>query len=315
LTLQPFKLKPEYREYVWGGNRIRPDVGRTAEAWLVYERNTIMDGPLKGMPLSGAAAQEGEAFLGGTVVEKTGKRFPLLIKLLDCADWLSLQVHPNNAQAEFWEGPGNFGKMETWYIVEADTGAQLISGFRPGTTKDAIARAVGTSGLLKNIERKHIKTGDAILISPGTIHAAGPGLLVYEVQQTSDLTYRVYDWDRPMIGNRKLHIDQAIMTLDSHEKGHVKQGTPDQNETAMRRLISCRYFNLDLISGFSDSLSLDTGGKSFSAFTVVEGKVTVRGKDWKFHLNRYDSLLVPASCGLFSLDISDRCQVLNAYIG
>jgi len=168
--MQPFKLEPEYREYVWGGSLIRPDVGRTAEAWLVYENNTITDSHLKGMSLSEAAAQEGDALLGRAVVEKTGGRFPLLIKLLDCADWLSLQVHPNNAQAEFWEGPGNFGKMEAWYIVNADSGAQLVSGFKEGTTKEAIARFVGTSGLLDIIERKDLKTGNAILISPGTIH-------------------------------------------------------------------------------------------------------------------------------------------------
>ena len=245
MTLQPFKLEPEYRAYVWGGNRIRPEVGKTAEAWIVYENNTIMEGPLEGMPLSEGAAQEGEALLGRTVVKKTGNRFPLLIKLLDTADWLSLQVHPNNAQAGFWEGPGNFGKMEGWYIVEADTGTQLISGFKPGTTRDAITKAVGTSGLLKIIERKHIKTGDAILISPGTIHAVGPGSLVYEVQQTSDITYRVYDWDRPMKAGRKLHLEQAADVLDPKAgEDLVSTETAYPGEDP---LIACEFFDLRVV--------------------------------------------------------------------
>ena len=314
-TLKPFQLETSYKDYVWGGTRLRPGSPVTAEAWVIYEDNTIADGEYSGRSLAEVAAIEGEALLGINATSQTGNRFPLLIKLLDSEKWLSLQVHPDDESAECLEGPGHFGKMEAWFIIDGQEDAQLISGFREGVSSEDIKKAVGNSKILDLVSYWNVKHGDYLLISPGTIHALGPGLLIYEVQQTSDLTYRVYDWDRPIIGNRKLHIDQAIMTLDSHEKGHVKQGTPDQNETAMRRLISCRYFNLDLISGFSDSLSLDTGGKSFSAFTVVEGKVIVRGKDWKFHLNIYDSLLVPASCGLFSLDISDRCQVLNAYIG
>jgi len=268
-------LKPEYREYVWGGNRIRPDVGRTAEAWLVYERNTIMDGSLKGMHLSGAAAQEGEALLGGTVVEKTGKRFPLLIKLLDCADWLSLQVHPNNAQAEFWEGPGNFGKMEVWYIVEADSGAQLISGFKPGTTKEAVTRAVGTSGLLEIIERKRLKTGDAILISPGTIHDLGPGSLVYEVQQTSDITYRVYDWDRPMKVGRKLHLEQAADVLDpkaGEDLVSMERVYPGEDP-----LIACEFFDLREVSNNDHPMQCNTRSQSFHCLTMVDGEGIIEG--------------------------------------
>jgi mannose-6-phosphate isomerase len=268
-------LETEYQAYVWGDNRIRLDVGKTAEAWIVYKDNTIMGGPLKGMPLSEGAAQEGEALLGRTVVEKTGKRFPLLIKLLDTADWLSLQVHPNNTQAEFWEGPGNFGKMEGWYIVEADTGAQLISGFEPGTARDAIAKVVGTSGLLEIIKRKHLRTGDAILISPGTIHALGPGLLVYEVQQTSDITYRVYDWDRPMEAGRKLHLEQAADVLDPKAGGElISLETAHPGEGP---LVSCEFFALRVIADNEFPVQCDTRANSFHCLTMVDGEGIIEG--------------------------------------
>ncbi len=309
--MQPFKLEPEYREYVWGGSRIRPDVGRTAEAWLVYEKNTIMDGCLKGMSLFEAAAQEGEALLGESVVKKTGTRFPLLIKLLDCADWLSLQVHPNNAQAEFWEGPGNFGKTEGWFIVETKPGAQLISGFKAGTTKEAITRAVGTSGLLDIIERRDLKTGDAILISPGTIHALGPGSLVYEVQQTSDITYRVYDWDRPMKAGRKLHLEQAADVLDPEAGGDlISMKTAYSGEDP---LIACVFFALSVVADNDLPVQCDTRSQSFHCLTMVEGEGLIEGDGWQRHLGRFETLLIPASCGPYQIH-SGMHTCLTAYV-
>ena len=297
--MQPFKLEPEYREYVWGGSRIRPDVDRTAEAWLVYEKNTIMDGHLKGMSLSEAAAQEGKALLGMAVVEKTGARFPLLIKLLDCADWLSLQVHPNNAQAEFWEGPGNFGKTEGWYIVDADSGAQLISGFKAGTTKEVIARAVGTSGLLDIVERRDLKTGDAILISPGMIHSLGPGSLVYEVQQTSDITYRVYDWDRPMKAGRKLQLEQAADVLDPEAGGGlISMKTACSGEDP---LIVSEFFALRVIADNDLPMQCDTRSQSFHCLTMAEGEGIIEGDGWQRHLDKFETLLIPASCGPYHI--------------
>ena len=309
--MQPFRLEPEYREYVWGGSRIRPDVGRTAEAWLVYENNMITEGPLKGVSLSDAAVQEGKSLLGRAVVEKTGKRFPLLIKLLDCADWLSLQVHPNNAQAEFWEGPGNFGKTEAWYIVDVARGAQLISGFKAGTTKEAITRAVGTSGLLELIERKDLKTGDAILISPGMIHSLGPGSLVYEVQQTSDITYRVYDWDRPMKAGRKLHLEQAADVLAPEVGGDLV--SMDMAHPKGEPLIACEFFALRVIMDNEIPVQYDTRFQSFHCLTMVEGEGIIEGDGWQRHLGKFDTLLIPASCGRYHIHPGVH-TCLNAYV-
>ncbi len=125
---QPFRLTPEYRDYVWGGDKLRPGIVPTAEAWAVYENDLIETGPWAGSTLGQVAAEHGESLLGERVLRQTGRRFPLLIKLLDCAQWLSLQVHPNDEQAVKLEGPGFFGKTEAWHVLDAQPGAELIAG-------------------------------------------------------------------------------------------------------------------------------------------------------------------------------------------
>ena len=299
MILLPFKLAPEYREYVWGGSRIRPNAERTAEAWLVYERNTIIEGPLRGKTLSEAAESEGGALLGKCVVNRTGKRFPLLIKLLDCADWLSLQVHPNNAQAEFWEGPGHFGKTEAWVIAEAEDGAELISGFIPGTTQAEIKGAVGTPALLDIVARKEVGKGNAILISPGTIHALGPGLLVYEVQQTSDITYRVYDWDRPMKAGRKLHLKQAADVFDP--KAGEDLIVLSKSLIADEKIISSEFFELRVTENNDQPVYVNTKNNSFHCLTIIDGEGMIAGDGWQRKLERFETLVIPASCGRYHI--------------
>ena len=141
--LKPLILNPTYKDYVWGGRRLRTGGDITAEAWVIYEKNLVKSGLYSGRTLEEVAAIEGETLLGTNAIQKTGRRFPLLIKLLDCASWLSLQVHPSDEQAQRLEGPGNFGKTEAWYVVDADENAQLISGFLDGVTHRQIQKAVG----------------------------------------------------------------------------------------------------------------------------------------------------------------------------
>ena len=296
----PFKLIPQYREYVWGGNRIRPDAERTAEAWVVYEHNVIADGLLAGMTLAQAAEKYGEALLGSYVVKQTGIKFPLLIKILDPAMWLSLQVHPNNEQAQRWEGSGHFGKMEGWYVIAADQGAQLISGFKPGVSSDTIRAAVGTKSLLDLVSWKEVQTGDSILIAPGTLHALGPGLMVYEVQQTSDITYRVYDWDRPKKAGRDLHLEQAADVLDPEITGALNHTEP--RFIGQKKLFSCQFFTLDLYARQKEPLQKKLEGLTFQAITVVDGTAKVSGKDWQSELGRFQTLLIPASVNQFTLE-------------
>ncbi len=312
--LHPFKLTPSYRDYVWGGKRLRPDADITAEAWVVYEEDLVVDGPYTGKTLAEVAELEGEALLGSQAVALTGKRFPLLIKLLDCARWLSLQVHPNDEQAEKLQGPGFFGKTEAWYVVEAEEDAQLLSGFYRGVTSADIQKAVGKKTILDLVEHRNVKPGDSIFIAPGTIHALGPGLLIYEVQQTSDLTYRVYDWDRPTTGTRKLHIEESIAVLDPDAGGNVIPEDPEPASPGRKELVSCKYFTLELITGFSGSVPFDMQGKSFSAVTTLHGSITVHDGEWSYELGTLETLLIPATCGKYQIGFTDNARALISYV-
>jgi mannose-6-phosphate isomerase len=306
-------LTPQYRDYVWGGDRLRPGHKPTAEAWVVYEQDLVASGPLKGKSLSDLAEEYGANLLGSKAVEQTGERFPLLIKLLDCADWLSLQVHPNDEQAARLEGPGFFGKTEAWYVVDADPGSELLAGLRPGTGASELEKAVRGGTILDIVHHLPVKKGDTIFISPGMIHALGPGLLIYEVQQTSDITYRVFDWNRPMTGRRKLHIEQSLEVIDLEAIGKTLSRTPlvDDNQ---QRLVTCAYFNLDLISGQTDPVQLDTRGESFHALTVLEGQTRIEGEGWNIKLERFETALIPADCGTYQLKPLTSLQVLRASV-
>jgi mannose-6-phosphate isomerase len=310
--LLPFKLTPTYRDYVWGGTRLRPDAPVTAESWVVYEGDLVATGPYRGQTLGDVACQEGVALLGSHAVAQTGSRFPLLIKLLDCAQWLSLQVHPNDAQAIDLEGPGFFGKTEAWYVVEADPGAELISGFLPGLTQEQIHQGVGNRSILDLVQVHQVRAGDTIFMPPGTIHALGPGLLIYEVQQTSDLTYRVYDWDRPLTGQRQLHIQQANQVLDPAATGQVT--SLPESHTCPQRLITSRYFALDLWQEPTQPLQIDLQGTSFSAITALEGDLHLSAPGWSHTLQRFESLLIPAQSGPYQVESAPTATALHAYV-
>jgi mannose-6-phosphate isomerase len=310
--LGALRLETQYREYVWGGSRLRPGQ-LTAEAWVVYEGDLIRGGPLDGRTLADAAAEYGAALLGERVVARTGLRFPLLIKLLDCAQWLSLQVHPNDEQAQKLENPASFGKTEAWHILQARPGAEILCGFKPGVPDAAWRQAVQDGTLLVLTRRVPLQTGDTVFIRPGTLHALGPGLLVYEVQQTSDITYRVWDWDRPLTAGRKLHIEQSLAVLDASAGGEAVP-EPAFADGAQHVLVSCPYFTLRLLTSEHTPLALDPAGQTFMTLTVVEGQVELRGEGWSQALGRYESAVLPASSGACWLHAGSRAKVLLASV-
>jgi mannose-6-phosphate isomerase len=300
MQLQPFKLNPVYRHYVWGGHRLRPGVERTAEAWIVHEDNTIAGGPLEGKTLAQVSEKYPTQLLGQRVVQRTGNRFPLLIKLLDCADWLSVQVHPDNEQALRLEGPGKFGKTEAWYIIQADPGAELICGLQSGISRRQVREAIQSGGILELVQRLPVHAGDAIFIPPGTVHALGPGLLLYEIQQTSDITYRVYDWDRPASAGRELHIRQSLEVVDPQATGSLRSSS-ELSGSSSQTLISCEYFLLEKISGKDGTVTRDTSSLSFHTVTLLEGGAVVQSEGWRVPLERFETLILPAECGQYSL--------------
>ena len=313
----PFQLIPEYRDYVWGGERLRPGQ-RTAEAWVVFEQDRIAGGPLGGQTLLEAARQLGPALLGRRVAARTGERFPLLIKLLDCADWLSLQVHPNDDQARRLEGPDQFGKTEAWHILSAAEGAALLFGLKPGMSAGALEEGVRGGQVLDLVARHAVQDGDTVFIRPGMIHALGPGLLLYEVQQTSNITYRVWDWNRPAAAGRKLHIEQSLEVIDPGAEARVLP-RPAMTGAGVAPLVDCPYFTLDLIQAGPEprdfqTVGWETDGESFHLLTVTQGQARCQGEEWAFDLGAYESLVIPADCGAYQIQAQEPAMVLRAMV-
>ncbi len=309
----PFTLTPEYRDYVWGGAKLRPEIVPTAEAWIVFAGNRVSSGIYAGRVLSDLAQEFGAELLGTRAVELTGKRFPLLVKILDAAQWLSLQVHPNDEQAKRLEGAEFFGKTEAWHVLENNPNAKLIAGMKPNITAAALADAIRNGTIIDLVESVEVKAGDTLFINPGTIHALGDGLLIYEVQQTSDLTYRVYDWGRPQTETRKLHIDKALAVSDPNALAAVVSA-PQMDDGEAKILTQCEYFKLETIAVEEKSATLDTGGESFHALTVIEGQSQIRVEDEAFILNKFETILIPAICGAYHIEPLKRSRLLKASV-
>jgi mannose-6-phosphate isomerase len=224
---RPLRLVPDPRRRPWGGSRLgepqaRKDGSSTepvGELWLAgpATRVALSVGAAGGQPRGSrpAAGPTLDDLVGTAGIERYGARFPLLAKLIDAAGWLSLQVHPDDRLAVDLEGPAAVGKHEAWYVVDADPGALLIVGTAPQSDPDAVAAAVAAGsvpdGLLETVAAT---VGDIHDIRPGVLHAIGPGVLLYEIQQPSDITYRVHDWGRPATPDRPLHIAQSLRCLD-----------------------------------------------------------------------------------------------------
>jgi mannose-6-phosphate isomerase len=313
MNKSPFALTPEYRDYVWGGARLRPEIVPTAEAWVVYANDRVASGVYAGRILSDLAEEFGADLLGTRAMESTGRHFPLLVKILDCAQWLSLQVHPNDEQAKKLEGEKFFGKTEAWHVLEAEDKSTLIAGMKPNIPAEALADAIRNGTIVDVVESVNVKAGDTLFMNPGTIHALGPGLLIYEVQQTSDLTYRVYDWGRPQTETRKLHIDKAL-AVSNHQAVSAVIAEPQINDGEVKTLTECQYFKLEKISVDEKSVTLDTGGESFHALTLIEGQSQICAGGEAFILNKFETILIPAVCGEYKIEPIKKSRLLKASV-
>ncbi|MEI8133026.1 MAG: type I phosphomannose isomerase catalytic subunit [Leptolinea sp.] len=312
---QPIQLIPEYRDYVWGGDKLRPGFIPTAEAWAVYENDRVAAGPWVGFSLAELTAKLGDKLLGKYVQTQTGGRFPLLIKLLDCAQWLSVQVHPNDEQAARLEGLGFFGKTEAWHVLGAEAGAQLIAGVKAGVSSEALAASISDGTILSLSQYVNVNKGETIFIRPGTIHALGPGLLIYEVQQSSDLTYRVYDWGRPQTEKRKLHIEKSLAVSDA--SATVQPVADPALKDGERKVVAHNsYFKLEVMVAEKRAIELNTAGQSFHAITVTEGQaqILVSGEPGVWKLGQYETLLIPADCGKYSFEPMGACRALKSSV-
>ncbi len=296
--LYPLFLEPTIKNYIWGGTTFKKFLNgkqdhseHIAEVWVFYDHNQIKNGLWAGKTLRELVNLFGIDLLGSLHRSTNFENFPLLIKLLDCQEWLSIQVHPNDQQALNLEGAGFNGKTEGWYILAAEPNAQLIAGLKPDIGQDALANAIRNGTITSQLRYHPIQKDDYIFIPAGTIHALGPSARVYEIQQNSDVTYRVYDWDRPASDGRPLHIEKSLSVTDTKIKSTLHQA---QNQR-IQNIFACDYFSLDLYQSSGLEFELHPNGESFHALTVIAGSAEFDSESDHFILNQFESVLVPAS--------------------
>lgn len=315
--MYPLKLAPAFKDYLWGGTRLKTDFGkqtpleRVAESWeLSCHRDgvsMIANGPLRGTPLTDYIARSGRKVLG-TDCDPFAD-FPILIKLIDAYDNLSVQVHPDNDYALRVEG--EYGKTEMWVIVDAEPGASLLYGFKDRLTREEFRRRIEENTLLEVVNRVPVRKGDVFFIEAGTLHAIGKGILIAEIQQNSNTTYRVYDYGRVGADGRprQLHIDKAVevTTLAPPTRKPGPAGKPEQEAGCTRTLLAaCDYFTVyaETLDGESPRLA---GSESFHSLLFLEGEAELAWKsehsetELTLTARKGDSIFVPAGMGAYTL--------------
>lgn len=323
-TLYPFKFKPIFRDKIWGGQQIKTRLGmdfgnlpNCGEVWVVsgYEGfvSVIENGVFAGNELNEMVEVFMGDLVGDSIYDEYGDEFPLLIKFIDAADWLSVQVHPDDELAEN-RGIGK-GKTEMWYILDAEPGAELISGFNRDLDKETYLEKFKGGELKSILNYEKVEKSDVFFIPAGRVHAIGPGILLTEIQQTSDNTYRIYDWDR-IDGagmERQLHTEEALDAIDFSLPDTIKttyKETP--NKTAA--VVDHKKFTTNIIS-FNEPISKDFEElDSFVIYICLEGKAKLEWDEGNLELVPGDAVVKPAILRNITLWPNVASKLLEVYI-
>ena len=304
LSQKIFPLEPQHRERVWGGQRLKASEPPIGEAWVAFEDSRVREGPCAGQTVAELTSRHGAEFLGASAAARHGTRFPLLVKLLDCADWLSVQVHPDDEQAERMVGPGQSGKTEAWHFLEVEPGAHIIAGLKPRTTPQSLERAIREGRIRDVAQELEVEAGETVYLPAGTLHALGPGMLLYELQQSSDTTYRVYDWDRPAEAGRELHTEEAIAVTDPR-KAPVVSPPVSLTGTAAAPAIRSPFFALDILQIADTALHLGTEGETFHILTVTSGMARITCGAESVSIGTYETALVAGLARDYEINAAD----------
>ncbi len=308
--LYPLKLEAPLKDYIWGGTRLKSEFGKktltekVAESWELscHEAglSRIKNGPEKGKPLKDYIKEHGKGSIGD---KAPSAELPLLVKLIDAHDNLSLQVHPDDDYARSVEN--SRGKTEMWYIVDAEPGAELIYGLKEKMSREEFAAALEKGNILHFCRSIPVKKGDVFFIPAGTLHAIGKGLLIAEIQQSCDLTYRVYDYNR--LGNdgkpRKLHIGKAISvtTLAPLPLAAQPQKISIFADYECRLLQKCPYFTV-FSFGLFGNCDLNAGLDSFHSLLCLKGQLALTAKGESMLIEKGESVFLPAGLGAYRLN-------------
>lgn len=301
--IEPLQLKPKLDSRLWGGARLAPWLGLAdapaplAEVWQIDAANPIAGGSWEGQTLEQVTHALGPRLVGTRSFERHGAQFPLLTKLIDARDDLSVQVHPDDARAAELEGAARFGKTEAWYFLQGDAGAEVLHGFNRDTSPEEIRTRALDGSVVEVLRRVPVVEGEALLVSAGTVHAIRGGTVLFEVQQRSDLTYRLFDYGRLERDGRPrpLHLDKALRALKFERE--VSSTVRLEGDAA---LVSphFRMRRWDVAGVRSES----TDPATFLILAVLDGPVNLVWAEGALSLPRGGSVLLPAALGAFRLE-------------
>lgn len=306
----PFVFRPIYKDSIWGGVRIAAAYGRIgtpkvcAESWEISAhpdgQSVVANGPFTGQTLGELASAFGAAITG--IRAPVSTRFPLLFKLIDARDRLSVQVHPNNANAALTQGEP---KTEMWVVLDRTPNAQLFAGLAAGVSPNSLRAALAAGTAEEHLVRLPIEPGQALFIPGGLVHAIGAGCLIYEVQQNSNTTYRLFDWNRTGVDGkpRQLHIEESFKSIDwSLKPPQMREPTPcgASGQNTLFAVVACDYFTLRKLD-LTETMRIPVDGTSFHALFVVNGRATVSAGGEVIVLETGMSGLIPAAATSYTL--------------
>lgn len=319
--LYPLRFEPVFRQYIWGGRRLETVLNKPigdgddyAESWEIVDhgrdQSVVAAGPLAGKSLRDIVTGHNDDLFGSRAPLD---QFPLLFKLLDCNRNLSVQVHPNDEQASRLDPP-DLGKTEAWVILAAEPGSVIYAGLKPGVVRKTLADAVERGATEECLHRIKPQPGDCVFIPAGTVHALGAGLLVAEIQQASDTTFRLFDWNRVGVDGRprELHVEQSLAVID-YARGPVNPQSPKPTDNSdVVKLVECDKFVLDRRT-VSGEASIG-GDNRFHIVCVLDGEVRVDGDMSETPLQLGQTTLLPAAIGEVRLQANAAATLLDMHL-
>ncbi|MDD7916026.1 type I phosphomannose isomerase catalytic subunit [Polaribacter ponticola] len=320
---QLIKFEPILKDKIWGGEKLatylnkdtkRSDIG---ESWEISDvegdTSVVLNGNLIGENLKSLISEYKSELVGEKIFKHFGEKFPLLIKFIDAKEALSIQLHPNDELAQ--KRHNSFGKTEMWYVMQADEKANLIVGFQKEVTKAEYLEHLENKTLLEILNVDEVNKGDVYFIPTGRVHAIGAGVMLAEIQQTSDVTYRIYDWDRPNPDGtfRDLHTEEAIDAIDYSIKDSYKSAY-SKEENKASEIVSCPYFTTNVLP-LNGEVFVDHNDKdSFVIYMCVEGSVEFQYKNQAEKLQMGETILVPACIKNIKIIADEKSELLEVYI-
>jgi len=322
--LYPMKFTPLFKDKIWGGKKINSALGldygtlpNCGEAWMisgVEENETLVsNGYLEGNSINELVEVYMGDLVGDKVFEQYGTEFPLLIKFLDSNDWLSIQVHPEDELAQKLQV--GRGKTEMWYILEAEKDAELIIGFNRKLSREEYLDYFNRKKLTDILNFEKVEKGDVFYIPAGRVHSLGPGILLAEIQQTSDATFRIYDWDRMDAAGmqRELHTDMALKALDFDLYDDYKINYKEKKNKTVS-LVESPYFSTSLLAFDKPVTKNFEELDSFVVYMCVEGRVVVKSGTGKTELRMGEVVLVPNAVEEITIEPLGKAKLLEIYI-